>query len=142
MENQKQEDSLKHSLMRSINLLVISGKVLTSCEFRMINTKYICAKCRLELDTQFGTKNYIDIIGLGDIAKQMNLACSKGNLVLVEAEVRNKRWINKKNEKKAKIWFEVKKIQVLAYAKPNVIDINEAITIIDELDPMTYLEEN
>lgn len=141
MKNQEQEISSKRLLMKSINFFVVSGKVCCECEFKKSHNR-LFARARLKIRAYTGKSYaYVDIFGFGDIAQAMNLTCRLGNIVYVEAHLTNKIYVNKKGEKKAKMYFMVDNIEILKAAKNPVRDSNDLLTIMDDLDPFNYLGE-
>lgn len=144
MTNQKQDNSLKRSFQKSINLLVITGVCCDKCEFKKPRrTKRLYARTRLKTRTKTGAVAYLDIFGFGTIAKQMNLICSIGTMIYVEATLNNKRYVDKKGRAKAKMYFMANYIERLIIGKQDEQQLPEdIIEIIDELDPSTWITDS
>lgn len=139
MKKAKQETSLKHSLRKSINYFVCSGLVINTCELKKTR-KHLFARTRLKIRSYSGTSAYSDFYAFDDIAKEMNLLCQIGDVVLIVCHLTNKIYVNKKGEKKAKVYFMVDDIERITKTNKKNLAKSDVLEILDELDPANYTE--
>lgn len=93
MKNQKQEGSLRPSYLQSINLAVVTGKVVPVIDFKEVGKKIVLTS-KVELLTN-KSKFALKVMAFDEVAKQVNLVWKDGNyvyligkLVLIDYEIR------------------------------------------------------
>lgn len=125
----------------SVNFFAVTGIVCTKCEFKKSTAKRLYARVRIKIKSHTGTHDeYVDLFGFGDIAQEMNLVCRLGNLIYVEAHLTNKQYVNKKGQLKAKMYFMVDLVEMKGITcQDSLKEADEALEILDELDPHNYL---
>lgn len=129
---------MSHSLTKDINLVILSGLVVTHVKLR--KTKRLTAFARLRIRSN-GQLAYVDIVGFEKIANQMNLLCQVGDVVYVEAFIHCKVYETRKGEKKCKLYFVVTYIDRLIVSRSNAEEeLEEGMKIIADIDPANYLD--
>ena len=93
MKNQKQEGSSRPSYLQSINLVVVTGKVVPIVDFKNIGKRLVLTS-KVELLTN-KSKFALKVMAFDEVAKQVNLVWKDGNyvyligkLVLIDYEIR------------------------------------------------------
>ena len=93
MKNQKQEGSSRPSYLQSINLVVVTGKVVPVIDFKEVGKKIVLTS-KVELLTN-KSKFALKVMAFDEVAKQVNLVWKNGNyvyligkLVLIDYEIR------------------------------------------------------
>lgn len=93
MKNQKQEGFLRPSYLQSINLVVVTGKVVPVIDFKNIGKRLVLIS-KVELLTN-KSKFALKVMAFDEVAKQVNLVWKDGNyvyligkLVLIDYEIR------------------------------------------------------
>ena len=93
MKNQKQEGSSRPSYLQSINLAVVTGKVVPVIDFKEVGKKIVLTS-KVELLTN-KSKFALKVMAFDEVAKQVNLVWKDGNyvyligkLVLIDYEIR------------------------------------------------------
>lgn len=93
MKNQKQEGSSRPSYLQSINLVVVTGKVVPVIDFKEVGKKIVLTS-KVELLTN-KSKFALKVMAFDEVAKQVNLVWKDGNyvyligkLVLIDYEIR------------------------------------------------------
>ena len=93
MKNPKQEGSSRPSYLQSINLVVVTGKVVPVIDFKEVGKKIVLTS-KVELLTN-KSKFALKVMAFDEVAKQVNLVWKDGNyvyligkLVLIDYEIR------------------------------------------------------
>ena len=93
MKNQKQEGSSRPSYLQSINVAVVTGKVVPVIDFKEVGKKIVLTS-KVELLTN-KSKFALKVMAFDEVAKQVNLVWKDGNyvyligkLVLIDYEIR------------------------------------------------------
>ena len=93
MKNQKQEGSSRPSYLQSINLAVVTGKVVPVIDFKEVGKKIVLTS-KVELLTN-KSKFALKVMAFDEVAKQVNLVWKDGNyvyligkLVIIDYEIR------------------------------------------------------
>lgn len=129
---------MRRSLTQDINLVILSGLVVTHVKLR--KHKRLTAFTRLRIRSN-GQLAYVDIVGFEKIANQMNLLCQIGDVVYVEGFIHCKVYENKKGEKKCKLYFVVTYIDRLIVSTNNAEEeLEDGMKIITDIDPTNYLD--
>lgn len=125
MKNQKLEDSLRPSYLQSINLVVVTGKVVPVIDFKEVGKKIVLTS-KVELLTN-KSKFALKVMAFDEVAKQVNLVWKDGNyvyligkLVLIDYEIR----------------LLITKVELL-----RVSEKQQDLGIVSELNPDNYWKE-
>lgn len=126
MKNQKQEGSSRPSYLQSINLVVVTGKVVPVIDFKEVGKKIVLTS-KVELLTN-KSKFALKVMAFDEVAKQVNLVWKNGNyvyligkLVLIDYEIR----------------LLITKVELL-----RVSEKQQDLGIVGELNPDNYWKEN
>lgn len=126
MKNQKQEGSSRPSYLQSINLVVVTGKVVPIVDFKNIGKRLVLTS-KVELLTN-KSKFALKVMAFDEVAKQVNLVWKDGNyvyligkLVLIDYEIR----------------LLITKVELL-----RVSEKQQDLGIVSELNPDNYWKEN
>ena len=126
MKNQKQEGSSRPSYLQSINLAVVTGKVVPVIDFKEVGKKIVLTS-KVELLTN-KSKFALKVMAFDEVAKQVNLVWKDGNyvyligkLVLIDYEIR----------------LMITKVELL-----RVSEKQQDLGIVSELNPDNYWKEN
>ena len=126
MKNQKQEGSSRPSYLQSINLVVVTGKVVPIVDFKNIGKRLVLTS-KVELLTN-KSKFALKVMAFDEVAKQVNLVWKDGNyvyligkLVLIDYEIR----------------LMITKVELL-----RVSEKQQDLGIVSELNPDNYWKEN
>lgn len=126
MKNPKLEDSLRPSYLQSINLVVVTGKVVPVIDFKEVGKKIVLTS-KVELLTN-KTKFALKVMAFDEVAKQVNLVWKDGNyvyligkLVLIDYEIR----------------LLITKVELLRVSAKQ-----QDLGIVGELNPDNYWKEN
>lgn len=126
MKNQKQEGSSRPSYLQSINLVVVTGKVVPVVDFKNIGKRLVLIS-KVELLNAKG-KFALKVMAFDEVAKQVNLVWKDGNyvyligkLVLIDYEIR----------------LMITKVELLRVNKKQ-----QDLGIVSELNPDNYWKEN
>lgn len=126
MKNQKQEGSSRPSYLQSINLVVVTGKVVPVIDFKEVGKKIVLTS-KVELLTN-KSKFALKVMAFDEVAKQVNLVWKDGNyvyligkLVLIDYEIR----------------LLITKVELL-----RVSEKQQDLGIVGELNPDNYWKEN
>ena len=126
MKNQKQEGSSRPSYLQSINLVVVTGKVVPVIDFKEVGKKIVLTS-KVELLTN-KSKFALKVMAFDEVAKQVNLVWKDGNyvyligkLVLIDYEIR----------------LLITKVELLRVSAKQ-----QDLGIVGELNPDNYWKEN